>query len=1028
MSHGIHLDLDTLLVHQEFVKRLARALVHDRSLADDLAQDAYLSAFRYTEQRDGRIASPRGLLGAIVWRLARRGGRKEHTRTKRESLADAPRPESSPEEIAQRESVRRCVLEAVLALEEPYRKTVIARYLDDLGPAEIAARDKVPVETVRTRLKRASSQLRDRLDGECGGGRWRMALLPLAEPTIASISSFGFSGAGLGAKIGVVATLAAGTAVFALHRSNGTGDPANPIPSTPHVLSASSSASSAAGVIPIVEPAPRVAIDSQDPSVPRTSDRGRILDESGVPIVGATITVVHEIGEDRGAPIHRRGIATTTDDLGAFEVAREATEVRDGKKIRRRLEIVAPGFAVKRPHVRYEGDPRSGYGDIVLERGGTLRGVVLDQDDRPVSGIRLAAGDDRSSAPSWRQGIHNFGDGFAVTRSDERGGFEFSGLALGWARVFALGDQGVVFATERLAVQRGDDSPAVTLRIRRFANEEKIVVTVFGVDGREVPGASIRHHYRKETKGGWLGATIDTVADPTGRYEYFTDDGETHALATIRDGRIVAAAYDVRMPGTQVGLRETPARTVKVIVRDDSAVRRTDAEVRVYVKHDEAGALEERFVATRADDGFRFDALLGTISIDVSCPGFGSTAIAPIAATDLATELIVDLVRTHGIHGVVRSRGEPIPGAMVELLERADDTDCGLVISWRRSHGKDGAVSSRSDERGAYSISPPRKGRYRLRVSQDGFAPTTLEAFDFDPRERTVVLDATLGEGGEIVGRVVREDSESAAGLEVRACAGDDLVLESRVDAEGRYRFERVAAGEYEVNVRLERGRSSSTGSARDTEELPKREVRARVTEGEVARCDLTIPIAATAGTRIEGRIRLGTIALSDCTANLLGAPRESLESMTSLRLREHLRRGARIVPFTTIGPDGSFAMVCHAMGDAWIEVRPQNTSGATAHYVLPVKLTGGTVSAALEVEVGTVVVRASGTMAEPPNHAQLIWRGRAGSMAIFNSTRADDGSYRFDRVPEGEVEVEIGGSSVSAVARANETVVVDAE
>src|SRR4029077_7953260 len=93
----------------------------------------------------------------------------------------------SPAEILAREAARTRVVEAVLALEDPYRATALPRYSDNLQPRAIAQRHAVPVETVRTRLKRAFEMLRLRLDREFEGGRsaWATLFVPLARRPLA---------------------------------------------------------------------------------------------------------------------------------------------------------------------------------------------------------------------------------------------------------------------------------------------------------------------------------------------------------------------------------------------------------------------------------------------------------------------------------------------------------------------------------------------------------------------------------------------------------------------------------------------------------------------------------------------------------------------------------------------------------------------------------------------------------------------------------------------------------------------------
>ena len=51
----------------------------------------------------------------------------------------------------------------MLDLDEPYQTTMLLRFFEDLPPRVVAERMGVPVETVRTRTKRACETLRARL-------------------------------------------------------------------------------------------------------------------------------------------------------------------------------------------------------------------------------------------------------------------------------------------------------------------------------------------------------------------------------------------------------------------------------------------------------------------------------------------------------------------------------------------------------------------------------------------------------------------------------------------------------------------------------------------------------------------------------------------------------------------------------------------------------------------------------------------------------------------------------------------------
>ena len=82
-------------------------------------------------------------------------------------------------EAVQRAEVHRRLVEAVFALAEPYRTTILLRYFEDLPPREVARRMEAPVETVRTRVSRGLEILRRRLEG-AGGREWLGGLALLA--------------------------------------------------------------------------------------------------------------------------------------------------------------------------------------------------------------------------------------------------------------------------------------------------------------------------------------------------------------------------------------------------------------------------------------------------------------------------------------------------------------------------------------------------------------------------------------------------------------------------------------------------------------------------------------------------------------------------------------------------------------------------------------------------------------------------------------------------------------------------------
>ncbi|MFI5401989.1 MAG: sigma-70 family RNA polymerase sigma factor [Planctomycetota bacterium] len=167
-------DVD-LLEHRDFVRAVARGILADEHAADDVVQETCLRAL----ERPPRAL--RGWLARVAKNLALTALRREKTRDRRERAGARPEGQPSVAEAASRLEQHRLVVEAVLALEEPFRSAILLRFYEDRKPREIARELGVPVDTVRSRLRRGLERLRARFDERHGGDRaaWSLALLPL---------------------------------------------------------------------------------------------------------------------------------------------------------------------------------------------------------------------------------------------------------------------------------------------------------------------------------------------------------------------------------------------------------------------------------------------------------------------------------------------------------------------------------------------------------------------------------------------------------------------------------------------------------------------------------------------------------------------------------------------------------------------------------------------------------------------------------------------------------------------------------
>lgn len=152
--------IDGLLQHSRWVNSLAASLARDPGLADDLVQEAWLQVLRRGPKDD---RSPRGWLATLLRRQLRQMRRGEERRVAREQSHAREQTQASAAEVVERAELHKSLVQAVLDLREPFRTTVLLRYLEERSPEEIAGLTGVPIATVHSRLGRGLAALRTRL-------------------------------------------------------------------------------------------------------------------------------------------------------------------------------------------------------------------------------------------------------------------------------------------------------------------------------------------------------------------------------------------------------------------------------------------------------------------------------------------------------------------------------------------------------------------------------------------------------------------------------------------------------------------------------------------------------------------------------------------------------------------------------------------------------------------------------------------------------------------------------------------------
>ena len=144
-------NLHALLDQTSWIHALARQLVSDPHLAADLAQDTTVDAL----ERGPDGARPlRGWLVTVMRNNLAKLRRGEGNRAAREDARRGTGLEPAALEVVEKAETHRNVVLAVLALEEPYRSTLLMRFFEQFSYDEIARRTGVTRAVVNSRVMR----------------------------------------------------------------------------------------------------------------------------------------------------------------------------------------------------------------------------------------------------------------------------------------------------------------------------------------------------------------------------------------------------------------------------------------------------------------------------------------------------------------------------------------------------------------------------------------------------------------------------------------------------------------------------------------------------------------------------------------------------------------------------------------------------------------------------------------------------------------------------------------------------------
>jgi RNA polymerase sigma factor (sigma-70 family) len=153
---------------------LARRILADDTLAEDVLQDVFLSVWRDPGAFDGRRGSFSSWLMAMVHHKAVDAVRREESQRRRQSLAgddlvlQAPLSTYDVEDEAETRRVAERVRTALGDLPASQREALTLAYYGGYTQREVAALTGAPLGTVKTRMLAGMRRLKEGLGGAAG--------------------------------------------------------------------------------------------------------------------------------------------------------------------------------------------------------------------------------------------------------------------------------------------------------------------------------------------------------------------------------------------------------------------------------------------------------------------------------------------------------------------------------------------------------------------------------------------------------------------------------------------------------------------------------------------------------------------------------------------------------------------------------------------------------------------------------------------------------------------------------------------
>ncbi len=613
------------------------------------------------------------------------------------------------------------------------------------------------------------------------------------------------------------------------------------------------------------------APDPSDPStLPTVVVRGRIVESGGGVVNGARVFLqAGEVRENRVSGFRRGDYYDDTDPAIAADPAplAETASDRDG-----RFEL--PAVANRGPFiVRVLHDAFLDWasetqepavttlelGDVVLDRGAAVSGIVLGPDGEPIAAALVACtivGNLLERKPwlaVWKRTPRR------PIRTDDSGRFRVTGEPP-TQHSFTARKRGFPPKGVDLALVAGEEIRDVVIQLERGFELPCVVHDSAGAPIRgaeldlEVQGPQYKTGYPRVESGDDGRCTLTGI--PAGKWqlsvwaEGFVDtEIEAVAIPAIAPVAVVLqlqavarVAGSVRMVGSEKAIHDVH---VTIGDADWDAWTNVGFDDDSVAGHDGDGA----YLLEGVQPGrFRVYARAAGAQVGRSDP-FEVRGGEAITGIDLLLEPAPRIVG----RVVTASDHTPVAAAKLHLLSADDDEEClHGVLRGRNAARRESARmmfdvlgrTVKSGEDGRFELDHLGPGAWQVHVDDPRFAPIGIAGLVLEPGECHDLGDLVVGAGGTVEGTVIDERGEPVVSetIELQSLALAGVWFHTETGRAGEYRIEKVPAGAALVrrvdDVMRQEARWSGSLGVDDLRERLARGKRIALVEGATVRVD----------------------------------------------------------------------------------------------------------------------------------------------------------------------------------------------